>query len=117
MNLILMKCTMKMTVSGYHINEVIMTMNRKITEYEILQWAIYLVNHKATIRQTAEHFKSPKSTVYDKLSMDLKYIDTNLYYDVQNVLLGNKVDRAYRGGVALQKIRKEKNSYGSLHNS
>lgn len=94
-----------------------MTMNRKITEYDVLQWAIYLVNHKATIRQTAEHFKSPKSTVYDKLSIDLKYIDTNLYYDVQSVLSENKADRAYRGGVALQKIRKESVKNGSRYNS
>lgn len=94
-----------------------MKMNRKITEYDILQWAIYLVNNKATIRQTAEHFKSHKSTVYDKLSIDLRYIDTDLFYDVQNVLSENKADRAYRGGVALQKIRKESVENGSRHNS
>ena len=65
--------------------------------------ANYIIDHNATVRQTAKKFGISKSTVHKDVSQRLKYIDRGLYRDVKNVLAVNKAQRHIRGGLATKK--------------
>jgi len=61
-------------------------------------FALYIVENKATIRQTAKHFNYSKSLVHNDVSNKLKLINFNLYIEAKRVLDKNFKERHIRGG-------------------
>ena len=59
-----------------------------------------LVEHRSTVRATAQIFGISKSTVHKDVTDTLKYVNKRLYYEVQALLLKNKQERHLRGGEA-----------------
>ena len=71
--------------------------------------AEYIVQHGATVRQTAAKFGISKSTVHKDVAQRLRTIDPPLYRQVKQVLEVNKAQRHIRGGMATRaKYRGEK---------
>ena len=62
--------------------------------------ANYIIDHNATVRQTAKAFGISKSTVHKDVTERLKKSNHALYIQVQQVLLHNKSERHIRGGIA-----------------
>lgn len=60
----------------------------------------YIIENKATVRKAAQKFGVSKSTVHKDVSERLKYINTQLYKEVKNILETNKSQRHIRGGQA-----------------
>ena len=65
--------------------------------------AVYIIETRATIRQTAKHFGISKSTVHKDLSERLPRINRALYLQVREILNLNKAERHIRGGLATRK--------------
>lgn len=71
--------------------------------------AIYLIDNKATVRDTAKKFGISKSTVHKDLTYKLYKINLLLYKEVSKILEVNKKERHLRGGEATKrKYSKEK---------
>lgn len=71
----------------------------------------YIVEHDATVRQTAEVFHISKSTVHIDVTRRLKSISPALAKEVNAVLQHNKAERHIRGGAATkEKYLKLKNN-------
>jgi Stage III sporulation protein D. len=62
--------------------------------------ADYLIEHKATVRDTAQKYGISKSTVHKDITEKLKSVNKSLYEDAQEVLNFNKSERHIRGGEA-----------------
>ena len=62
--------------------------------------AQYMIEHKATVRQTAAVFGVSKSTVHKDVSDRLRVVNPQLYVRVRSVLDINKAQRHIRGGLA-----------------
>ncbi len=62
--------------------------------------AQYMIEHKATVRQTASVFGVSKSTVHKDLTEKLPSINHALAAQVRDVLDVNKSERHIRGGMA-----------------
>ena len=62
--------------------------------------ARYLIQHKATVRQTAKAFALSKSTVHKDVTEKLKNTNIKLYYLVKDILNENFSVRHIRGGLA-----------------
>ena len=60
----------------------------------------YILEHKATVRQTAEVFGVSKSTVHIDVTKRLSNIAPSLASQVDSVLQENKAQRHIRGGIA-----------------
>ena len=60
----------------------------------------YMVEYGATVRETAHHFSTSKSTVHKLVTGPLKQADPSLYAQVRRVLDTNKAERHIRGGLA-----------------
>lgn len=60
----------------------------------------YILENKATVRQTAKVFNISKSTVHKDVSERLKALNPTLYKKVKAVLDKNKAERHIRGGLA-----------------
>lgn len=60
----------------------------------------YIVEHRATVRDTASVFNISKSTVHKDVSERIWQIDKALAKKVKDVLSYNKADRHLRGGSA-----------------
>ncbi len=72
--------------------------------------AIYLIENKSTVRDTAKKFGISKSTVHKDLTDKLYKINLFLYNEVAKILEVNKKERHLRGGEATKrKYLKEKN--------
>ena len=69
-------------------------------EERAVKTAEYIIETKATVRQTARKFGVSKSTVHKDVAQRLKYVDPQLYREVKNVLEVNKAQRHIRGGMA-----------------
>lgn len=67
----------------------------------------YIVENKATIRQTAAEFGISRSAVHKYVTKNLKYVNSTLYEEVRKVLDYNLSQRAIRGGKA-RKIKYKK---------
>ena len=67
---------------------------RALTEAE------YIVNTKATVRDTAKTFDVSKSTVHKDISQRLEKLSPSLHQQVRQVLERNKQERHIRGGMA-----------------
>ena len=65
--------------------------------------AVYIIETRATIRQTAKHFGISKSTVHKDLSERLPKINRALFLQVREILNLNKAERHIRGGLATRK--------------
>jgi putative DeoR family transcriptional regulator (stage III sporulation protein D) len=62
--------------------------------------AEYVSASGATVRAAAEKFGVSKSTVHKDLSVRLKYIDGELFGEIQTILAKNRAERHIRGGNA-----------------
>ena len=67
----------------------------------------YIIEHKATVRQTASEFGISKSTVHKDVSERLKKVKPSLYKEVRVILDINKQERHIRGGEATKQKYKE----------
>lgn len=70
----------------------------------------YLIEHQATVRSAAAVYGVSKSTVHKDVTQTLKYVNKNLFLEVQQVLLKNKQERHLRGGEATRIKYSERNS-------
>lgn len=65
--------------------------------------AVYIIEHRTTIREAAKHFGVSKSTVHKDLSERLAQCNRSLYVQVKEILDRNKAERHIRGGIATRK--------------
>ena len=68
----------------------------------------YIVEHNATVRETAVRFGISKSTVHKDVTTLLRATDRALYDEVTSVLQKNKQERHLRGGEATRRKYKSK---------
>lgn len=64
------------------------------------QLARYMLEHRATVRTTAQRFGISKSTVHKDVTQTLKKINPALWAAVKMLLEVNKNERHLRGGEA-----------------
>lgn len=69
-------------------------------EERVLKCAEYIVETGCTVRACSAHFSISKSTVHKDVSERLRYIDTDLFERVREVLNLNLSERHIRGGIA-----------------
>lgn len=67
----------------------------------IIKEANYMLDHKATVRKTAEHFGISKSVVHLDMRKRLPNINESLAIEVSHLLETNLAERSTRGGQAL----------------
>ena len=72
--------------------------------------AEYIVENKATVRQTAKVFGISKSTVHKDVTQRLQNISPGLANEARKVLDVNKSERHIRGGLATKNKYVRKNS-------
>ena len=65
--------------------------------------AVYMLEHGATVRSTAEAFGVSKSTVHKELTHRLAHCSPALYGQVRALLDRNKAERHLRGGMATRR--------------
>ena len=71
--------------------------------------ALYIIEHRGTVRAAAKQFGISKSTVHKDLSQRLPTFNRTLYLQVKEILEQNKAERHIRGGIATR--RKYKGEY------
>ena len=71
-----------------------------LPEERAVRLAQYMIEEKATVRQTAAKFGISKSMVHKDITTRLKKLNAVLYDRVQEVLYTNKKERHIRGGMA-----------------
>ena len=69
-------------------------------EERAIEIANYIVEEKATVRQTAKKFGVSKSTVHKDVTDRLLQINASLAREARKVLDMNKSERHIRGGMA-----------------
>ena len=69
-------------------------------EERAIEIANYIVEEKATVRQTAKKFGISKSTVHKDVTDRLEHINPSLAAQARVVLDVNKSERHIRGGMA-----------------
>lgn len=69
-------------------------------EERVIKTAQYIIENKATVRQTARKFGVSKSTVHKDVTSRLELIDPALASEARQVLDVNKQERHIRGGLA-----------------
>ena len=69
-------------------------------EQRVIKCAEYIVATGCTVRACSAHFSISKSTVHKDVSERLKYVDTELYERVREILNLNLSERHIRGGRA-----------------
>ena len=72
-------------------------------EERAVKTAEYIIETKATVRQTARKFGVSKSTVHKDVSERLEQIQPDLYTQVKEILEQNKQERHIRGGLATKR--------------
>ena len=65
--------------------------------------ALYLIEHRTTVRAAAKQFGVSKSTVHKDLSERLPQFNRSLYLQVKEILEENKAQRHIRGGLATRR--------------
>ena len=73
-------------------------------EERAVEIAYYIIEHKATVRQTAKEFGVSKSTIHKDCTDRLEQINPTLAQSVRKVLDVNKQERHIRGGLAMVTI-------------
>lgn len=69
-------------------------------EERAVEIAYYIIEHKATVRQTVKEFGVSKSTIHKDCTDRLEQINPTLAQSVRKVLDVNKQERHIRGGLA-----------------
>ena len=69
-------------------------------EERVIESAIYIIEHNATVRQTAKQFGVSKSTVHKDVTERLAQVNPSLAKQARKVLDINKSERHIRGGLA-----------------
>ena len=69
-------------------------------EERAINIANYIIEHNATVRQTAKTFGVSKSTVHKDVTERLLRLNPHLAEETRNVLDVNKSERHIRGGMA-----------------
>lgn len=70
--------------------------------------AVYMIEHRTTVRAAAQSFGISKSTVHKDLAERLPKANPTLYRQVRELLDLNKQERHIRGGLATrEKYRKD----------
>ena len=78
-------------------------------EERAVEIAYYIIEHKATVRQTAKAFGVSKSTIHKDCTDRLGQINPSLAKEVRGILDINKKERHIRGGMATKnKYAREK---------
>ena len=77
-----------------------MSYGSALTPGLLIEQAKFIVDNKATIRDTASYFGCSKTRLHERLVRDLPYIDYDLYLQVRHQLDINKSERYHRGGKA-----------------
>jgi putative DeoR family transcriptional regulator (stage III sporulation protein D) len=67
----------------------------------------FILDNKATLRQTADHFNMSKSSVHKNIHSVLQKEDYNMYLFVKLVLENNYEEGQARGGRVLSKNKKQ----------
>ena len=88
-------------------------MVKGLPEERAIRLAQYMIEEKATVRQTAARFGISKSTVHKDITTRLKNLNAVLYDRVQEVLRTNKEDRLIRGGMATREKYRAKTEDGT----
>ena len=73
---------------------------KKYMEERVIESATYIIEHNATVRQTAKQFGVSKSTVHKDVTDRLEHINPTLAAQARIVLDVNKSERHIRGGLA-----------------
>ena len=82
---------------------------RQEREKRILRAAEYIVEHRATVRETAKRFGVSKSTIHKDVTERIARLDGAPAREVEAVLRQNKAERHLRGGEATRaKYRKRR---------
>lgn len=89
---------------------------RDYIEERAVEIAYYIIETKATVRQTAKMFGVSKSTIHKDVTERLLRINPSLAKQAREVLDMNKSERHIRGGMATrEKYLQEKTScHGSM---
>ena len=69
-------------------------------EERAMEIAVYIIEHNATVRQTAKQFGVSKSTVHKDLVDRLPMVNPGLANEARKILDVNKSERHIRGGLA-----------------
>lgn len=69
-------------------------------EERAVEIAEYIIETKATVRQSAKKFGVSKSTVHKDITDRLCYINPSLAEEIRKILNLNKSERHIRGGLA-----------------
>ena len=69
-------------------------------EERAMEIAVYIIEHNATVRQTAKQFGVSKSTVHKDLVDRLPIVNPGLAQEARKILDVNKSERHIRGGLA-----------------
>jgi putative DeoR family transcriptional regulator (stage III sporulation protein D) len=73
---------------------------KEYIEERAINIAIYIIENKATVRQTAKAFGVSKSTVHKDVTSRLMQVNPSLAKQARSVLDINKSERHIRGGLA-----------------
>ena len=73
---------------------------KEYIEERAIEIANYIIEEKATVRQTAKKFGISKSTVHKDVTERLLLINPSLAREARKVLGMNKSERHIRGGLA-----------------
>lgn len=73
---------------------------KEYIEERAVRIANYIIENKATVRQTARQFGISKSTVHKDVTERLLHINPSLAGEARKVLDVNKSERHIRGGLA-----------------
>ena len=87
-------------------------------EERAVEIAYYIIEHKATVRQTAKEFGVSKSTIHKDCTDRLEQINPTLAQSVRKVLDVNKQERHIRGisiGTQDKESNRTKSSYNFGH--
>ncbi|SFQ26653.1 putative DeoR family transcriptional regulator, stage III sporulation protein D [Lachnospiraceae bacterium XBB1006] len=82
---------------------------KEYIEERAMKIALYIVENKATVRQTAKQFGISKSTVHKDVTDRLAQVNPALAAEAREVLDVNKSERHIRGGLATRE------KYAHLH--
>lgn len=73
---------------------------KEYIEERAVEIACYIIEHKATVRQTAKAFGVSKSTIHKDVTERLIQIHPTLAKEARKILDMNKSERHIRGGLA-----------------
>ena len=73
---------------------------KEYIEERAIEIATYIIEHQATVRQTAKEFGVSKSTIHKDVTERLQQINPSLALQARKVLDTNTSERHIRGGMA-----------------